>query len=132
MGIKVVECLSWAAPNKPGKLLQYAEHLKKEDVNLDALWAYTSPNGEGKIAAIGKNPKKLRAALAKGGVAADASHCFYITGADKTGALVNALRKLSDADVNVACADALAGGGTFGATIWVDDLAKAKRALKLR
>ena len=132
MGIRVVECLSWAAPNKPGKLLQYAEHLKKEDVNLDALWAYTSPNGEGKIAAIGKNPKKLRAALSKGGVAADASHCFYITGSDKTGALVNALRKLSDADVNVACADALAGAGAFGATIWVDDLAKAKRALKLR
>lgn len=132
MGIKVVECLSWAAPNKPGKLLQYAEHLKKEKVDLNALWAYTSPNGEGKIAAIGKNPKKLRAALIKGGVAADSSQCFYITGPDKAGALVSALKKLDNADVNVACADALAGGGTFGATIWVDDFNRAKRALKLR
>ena len=132
MGIKVVECLSWVAPNKPGKLLQHAEHLKKEDVNLEALWAYTSPNGEGKIAAIGKNPKKLRAALAKGGVSPDSSQCFYITGADKAGALLAALKKLDDAGINVACADAIAGGGKFGATIWVDNLGKAKRALKLR
>jgi hypothetical protein len=132
MGIKVVECLNWAAPNKPGKLLQYAEHLRKEKIDLEALWAYTSANGEGKIAAIGKNPARLRAALLKGGVSADASQCFYLTGKDKAGALVSVLKRLSDADINVACADAIAGGGKFGATIWVDDLGKAKRALRVR
>ncbi|MBI3550893.1 MAG: hypothetical protein HY077_00120 [Elusimicrobia bacterium] len=134
MAIKLVECMCWPAPNKPGKLLQYAEHLKKEKVNLDAFFAYSTSAGQSKIAAIGKAPAKLRAALAKGGVDAETGHCFYLSGGDKAGALVDALKKLARAGVNIECADAVAGGGKFGATLFVDKahLAKAKKALKAR
>ncbi len=134
MAIKLVECLCWPASDKPGKLLQYAEHLKKEGVDLDALFAYNTSGGESRIAAIGKKPAQLKASLAKGGVAYESGQCFYLTGSDKAGALVDVLRKLAAAGVNIDCADALAAQGRFAATIFVgkDDLAKAKRALKVR
>lgn len=134
MAIKLVECLCWPASDKPGKLLQFAEHLKKEGVNLDALFAYNTSKGESRIAAIAKKPAQLKASLAKGGVSYESGQCFYLTGSDKAGALVDALRKLADAKVNIDCADAVASAGKYGATIFVgkDDLAKAKRALKVR
>jgi hypothetical protein len=134
MGIKLVECLCWPASDKPGKLLQYAEHLKKEGVDLDAFFAYKTSKGESRIAAIGKKPAALKAALAKGGVAFESGHCFYLGGADKAGALLEALRKLAAAGVNIDCCDALAWQGRFGATIFIGeaDLVKAKRALKVR
>lgn len=134
MPIKLVECMDWFAPNKPGKLLQYAEHLKKEGVDLEAFWAYTSPAGETKLAAIGKNPEKLRAALQRAGVSPDLSLCFYVTGADKAGALIPAARALAKANINIECSDALAAQGKFAATIWISekDIPRAKKALKIR
>lgn len=132
MGIRVVECVDWDAPNKPGELLKCAEHFKNEGVNLDALWAYTSKNNESKLAAIGKDAAKLKAALGKLGAKANSTSCFYLSGEDRAGVLVDALKALAGAGINVECADALAGDGKFGATIWVkdSDLAKARQALK--
>lgn len=134
MPIKLVECLDWAAVNQPGEMLKHAERFKGEGVNLDAFWAYTSHLNEPKLAAIAKKPAKLKAALRNMGVAPNASRCFYVTGKDKAGALVEALKALADAGVNVECADALAAQGKFAAAIWVgaEDLAEAKKILKAR
>lgn len=134
MPVKLVECLDWPAVNRPGELLKVTEHLKAENVNLEALWAYTCSHGESKMAAIGKKGPALRAALAKLGLSPGASWCFYLTGTDKAGALVDTVRTLSEAGINVECADAVAAAGKFAAAIWVSatDLPAAKRALKVR
>lgn len=134
MPIKLVECLDWMAQDRPGELLQHAEHFKKEGVNLDAFWAYASHENEPKLAAVAKKPGKLKAALRKLGISANTSHCFYITGKDKAGALVDMLRALADAGINVECADALAFQGKFAAALWVrpEDLPQAKKLLKVR
>lgn len=78
-------------------------------VNLDALWAYTSPSGEPRIAAIAKKPEKLKAALK--GLDVTSPLCFYVTGKDQTGALLKVFRSLADANINIECLDALAVGG---------------------
>jgi len=134
MAIKQVECLDWPAENRPGELLKVSEQLAKQGVNLDALWGYTDHENKPNIAAIGKDPGKLRAALSKVGVSAHASQCFCATGEDKTGALLNELRALADANINITCLDALATGGRYAAVFWVSnaDLAKAKQVLKVR
>ena len=134
MPIKVVECLDWSAPNRPGELLKVAAHLKKQGVNCDALWAYISHTGRGKIAAIGKSGGKLKAAVRKLGASPHATKCLYLSGKDKAGALVDTLKVLKDARINVECADAVAAQGRFGAAIWVDasDFGKAKRLLKAK
>lgn len=130
MPIRTVECLSWPAANKPGELLRFASAFESRRVNLDALWAHDSGRS-GHIAAIGKNPAQLRTALRAMGVKAKASRCFYVSGRDKAGALVNALHRLSVAGINVECAEALAAQGKFSATLWVrgKDYGQAKRLL---
>lgn len=134
MPAKLVETACWPAPNKPGKMLQYFEHLKKESVDLEAFWAYSTAMGESRMAAVGKNPARLRAALKKAGVDFETSRCFLITGADKPGALIDATRALAKAGVNIEAADAVAAAGRFAATLFVTerDLKKAKKALKVR
>lgn len=134
MAVKLVECLDWEVENRPGKLLEVNEQLARQGVNLDALWAYTDHEKKDKMAAIGKKPAKLQAALGKLGINAKRSQCFYATGTDKAGALVKTLKALADAGINITCFDALAGGGRYAATFWVSDadLEKAKRILKVR
>lgn len=134
MAVKLVECFDWEAENRPGKLLEINEQLAKHGVNLDALWAYTDQEKKNKIAVIGKKTAKLSAALGKLGVNAKRSQCFYVTGADKAGALLKTFQTLADAGINITCLDALATGGRFAATFWVSDadLEKAKKLLKVR
>jgi endonuclease V-like protein UPF0215 family len=60
---------------------------------------------------------------------------FLIQGADRTGALDTTLSKLARAKINVTAVDGVAaGGGRFGAILWVKpkDLAKASKTLKAR
>ena len=130
MKIKVVECLDWKAPDKPGELLRYAEAFKKRDVNLEALWSCGCCNGA--ITAVAKKPAKLSAALKAMGVRPRKSKCFYLSGKDKTGVLVDVLKKLAAARINVNCSAALAAQGKFGCVLWVKDsvLSKARRLLK--
>ncbi len=127
-------CIEWEAENRPGKLLEVNEQLAKQGVNLDALWAYTDHENKNKIAAIGKKSAKLSAALDKLGVRAKKSQCFYVTGADKAGALLKTFKALADAGINITCLDALATGGRYAAVFWVSDadLAKARQVLKAR
>ena len=128
--IKVLECIEWKAPNRPGEMSRFVEHFKKSGVSLDGLWNCGS--GGGYIGAAGKQPAKLRAALKAIGVKASPSKCFLVAGKDKAGALVGVLAALGKAKINVECSTAAAAQGKFGALIWVKDrdLAKARRVLK--
>lgn len=128
MKIKVVECVEWKAPDKPGELLGFATAFASKGVDLDILW---SCGEAGLLGACAKKPAKLAAALKALGVKASASKCFYLTGKDKAGALVKALKKLTSAGVNVDGCTALASKGRFGAMLWVKDVEKARKALKV-
>ena len=134
MAVKQVECLDWPAENRPGELLKLSEQLAKQGVDLDALWAYADHENKPKIAAIAKRPDKLQAALGQMGIQAHASQCFCATGQDKAGALLDTFRALADANINIACLDAMATGGRYAAIFWVSDadLANAKQILKVR
>ncbi len=57
---------------------------------------------------------------------------FLIAGEDRVGAIAYLYRKLSEAQINVTALDALcAGGGRYGAILWVAprDFAKAAKLL---
>ena len=133
MPIKTVECLDWPATDRPGELLMYAEQLMENGVNLDALWGYVTHDNKARIAAIGKKPSQLKAALRKIGVKPRLCKGFYVSGKDKTGALIDVFRKLSNAKINIECAEAIATQGKYAGTIWVSpsDLTKAKKILSV-
>ena len=128
MKTKLVDCMEWRAPNKPGELLRCIKAFKKNNVNLDIMWSCGSSQ---EIGACAKQPAKLRAALKQAGIKAGSSKCFYLAGKDKTGALAGALGKLAKAGVNVEYCSAVAGKGGFGCMMYVKgrDIAKARRAL---
>ena len=56
---------------------------------------------------------------------------FFLSGADKTGALVESLDAIAAAAVNIAAIEAVAADSSFGAILWVapEDLDKATQAL---
>jgi UTP:GlnB (protein PII) uridylyltransferase len=60
---------------------------------------------------------------------------FLVQGSDRIGALIDMLRKLADAKINVTAADAVtAGEGRYGAIFWVDpaSVSKAAKAIGAR
>lgn len=134
MGIRTVECLDWKATDRPGEMLTFAEGFRKDGINLDALWGYVDSKNGARIAAVGKNPARLKAALRKRGVKPRVCEGFYVTGKDRIGALVDVFKKLSSAKVNIECAEAYATQGKYAGTIWVDrsNFKKAKKVLGLR
>ena len=72
----------------------------------------------------------------KAGFAFDAKRAgFLIQGDDRPGALAEYLKRLADAEINVAGIDGVtAGAGRWGAILWVEsaDLARAARTLRAR
>jgi hypothetical protein len=116
--------------DKPGALLGLAKDLKAKKLDLIGLRG-VGQAGQGEILVIAKSPDKLRDAWKASGALAEEGVAFFLSGADKTGALVAALDAIANAGVNIVATEALAFGKKFGAVLWVapEDFDKAAQAL---
>ena len=123
---------SMKVPQRPGSGAQLLAALKAAKVNLLAFTGF--PDGQrSQVDFVPANPKtflavargmKLRLREKKTG--------FLIRGKDQRGAIARIMSKLAVAKINVTAVDALcAGGGRFGAILWVKqkDVSRAARAL---
>lgn len=119
--------------NKAGAAAHVLNALR--DVNLLAFTGF--PAGQGaQLDFIPQNSAAFKAAakraklklrVKKGG--------FLIQGGDRAGAIARLVSRLAAAKINVTAIDAVcAGGGRFGAILWVKpkDTAKAAKALGAR
>lgn len=119
--------------NKAGAAAHVLNALR--DVNLLAFTGF--PAGQGaQLDFIPQNSAAFKAAakraklklrVKKGG--------FLIQGGDRAGAIARLMSRLAAAKINVTAIDAVcAGGGRFGAILWVKpkDTAKAAKALGAR
>jgi len=116
--------------DKPGALLALAKDLKAKNLGLIALKG-VGQAGQGEILVVAKSPDKLRDAWKASGILAEEGVAFFVSGADKTGALVASLDAIAKAGVNVVATEAVAVGGKFGVILWVSpqDLDKTAQAL---
>lgn len=116
--------------DKPGALLALAKDLKAKKLGLIGLKA-VGQAGQGEILVIAKSPDKLRDAWKASGTLTEEGAAFFISGADRTGALVAHLDAIAKAGVNIVAAEVIAVGGHFGAILWVapEDLDKTAQAL---
>jgi hypothetical protein len=116
--------------DKPGALLALAKDLKAKNLGLIALKG-VGQAGQGEILVIAKSPDKLRDAWKASGALKEEGVAFFLSGTDKTGALVASLDAIANAGVNIVATEAVAVGGHFGAILWVapDDLDKTAQAL---
>ena len=130
--VRLVEYFYIETGDTPGEGARILTHLKDAAVNLIGFHAFPS-GGRAQIDLFVSDAAAFQAAARKAGwKAVGPKKAFVIEGEDRAGALVGYFTKLAGAGVNVTAADAVsAGGGRFGAILWVKagDVAKAARAL---
>ena len=129
--IRLVDYFYIEAPDKPGEGIKVLKQLKEAGVNLEAFTGFPKgrraqldfiPSDPAAFKAVSKKAKWKVVGPKKG---------FLIQGEDRVGALADLLENLAAAKINVTASDAIcAGGGRFGALLWVKPR-DVKRAAKI-
>ncbi len=116
--------------DKPGALLALAKNLKTKNLGLVSLKG-VGLAGQGDILVVTKSPDDLRNEWKAMGALVEEGTAFFLSGEDKTGALLTSLEALANAGVNIVATEAIAVGGRYGAILWVapSDMEKTAQAL---
>jgi hypothetical protein len=130
--IRKVDYFYIEAADKPGEGARVLRALRDEGINLLAFSGF--PQGpKAQIDFIPENPAAFEAAAKRAGLKLSAKKTgFLVQGEDRTGAVAEIMGKLADAKINVTAIDAVsAGGGRYGAILWVKpkDVVKAAQTL---
>ena len=117
--------------DEPGALLKIMVGFRDKNIGLSGLWGFGSKDGEGQLFVIAKDSEVLREAWKDAGLRAEEGTGFFISGEDRTGALIESLERLVEVGINIHSIDAITVGAVFGSFIWVDasDIEKASVAL---
>jgi hypothetical protein len=130
--VRKVDYFYVKAANKPGEGARVLRALRDEGINLLAFSGF--PQGlKAQIDFIPEDPAAFEAVARHAGLKLSKKKSgFLVQGEDRPGAVAEVMGKLADAKINVTAIDALsAGGGRYGAILWVKpkDVAKAAQAL---
>lgn len=132
--VKEVEYYYSVVADKPGEARKLLEFLSERKVNLLALTAFPSDEGQSQIDFIPADPESLKNAAIDAQIPLiGPKKAFLIQGEDQIGALYDYHLKLSNAGINIHAANgAVDGTGRFGYVIWVNpkDYDMAAKALK--
>lgn len=119
--------------NEVGAGAKVLDQLRDNDVNLIAVWGYSTVSGKAKLEIVPDDPDGFAAAAKALGIAhSEAVTVFFHTGADRVGALADVLDKLAAAGVGLDAVQAVSDGkGEFGAVVFVaaTDIQRAATAL---
>ncbi len=118
-GVKRMSYALTPLADRPGELLRVMQNLKSKNVSLAGLWGFGTEPGKAQLYAIGKSAEKLRSAWKEAGMQVEEGEGFYMSGADRPGALLKPLEALSAGGINIVAIDAVSVGGKFGSFIWV-------------
>ncbi len=118
--------------DKPGEGARILDALREERVNLLAFHAFPA-GGKSQLDLVPEDGEKLLEAAKRAGIQLSPKKtAFVVEGRDRMGACADFLTKLAEAKVNVTTCDAvIAGGGLYGALLWVgpEDAERAAAAL---
>ena len=130
--VKKVSYFAMDIPNRTGEAARILAALAKDGVNLLAFTGFPSGR-KAQVDFIPANPAAFLAAARRAKLKVRTKKAgFLVRGSDQPGAVAKVLVKLANARVNVTAVDATsAGGGRFGAILWVKqkDVGRAARAL---
>ena len=131
--IKKVVYFTMNVADKPGEASRVLQTLSQAGVNLLAFSGF--PRGRrAQLDFVPEKPELFRKAATRAKLKMQPRKTgFLVQGSDRPGAVAEVLRKLADVNVNVTAVDAAsAGGGRYGAILWVKppDLKKAAKVLK--
>jgi prephenate dehydratase len=131
MAAKRITYFKAKVEDKPGALLALLKNLKAKNISLVSLKGVAKGEQGGDILAIAKNSDELRKEWIASAVVIEEGTAFFLSGQDKTGALLTSLEALANSGVNIVATEAVAVGGRYGAILWVTpvDLEKTAQAL---
>ena len=133
--VRKIQYFHVTAPDRAGEGVKALRILREAGVNLLAFSGF--PAGRrAQLDFVPQDPAAFRAAARKEKwKVVGPKTAFLVEGDDRTGVMADVLGVLADAGVNVTASDAvIAGGGRFGAILWVKagDVARAARLLGAR
>ena len=130
--IRVVDYYYTTTPDKPGEGAQLLRVLRDARTNLLALSAFPSQRKTQVDFVPSDSAAFLAAAKAAKIKLSRPKKALLVQGDDRVGAIHEILAKLASAKINVTSTQGItAGGGRYGAILWVDqkDVKKAATAL---
>lgn len=132
MRAQKVSYFAMQIPNRAGEAGRVLAGLAKAGINLLGFTGFPSGR-QAQMDFIPANPKTFLA-VARGMKLRlrERKTAFLIRGSDQRGAIARITSRLATAKINVTAVDAVsAGGGRFGAILWVKqkDVSRAARAL---
>lgn len=130
--IRLVDYFYITAADRPGEGARALRALAQAGVNLLAFSGF--PEGRrAQLDFVPADAVAFRSVARKAGwKLVGPKKAFLIQGEDRVGALGDALGRLADARINVIASEGVcAGGGRFGAILWVSprDVRRAAKAL---
>ena len=116
--------------DRPGEISRLLDTLRQNNIDLEALWAYGTPNGRADIYLVPKAPGHFQSLASGMGMSCTQGTCFRITGSDEIGVLNSTMNAIATEGINLAALNATVISGQFGGYIWcrpedVDRVAKA-------
>jgi predicted amino acid-binding ACT domain protein len=122
--------------DKPGQAAKIVEALAAEGVALLAFSGFPQGAKKSQVVFVPEDRRAFKKVAKKKGLRISKSRTgFLVQGEDRTGALERVFAKLAGKKINVTAIDAVsAGGGRFGAVLWVKqkNVKKASKALGAR
>ena len=118
---KVLTSFVIRLPNKPGELARLLELLAREGVDMQGLWGITAEDGHPRFACVPGSPDKFRSFLGTQGIEVEEGRTFFLSGEDRPGALVDTLKRIGDARINLDAIECVGTGDRFGCFIWADE-----------
>jgi hypothetical protein len=119
--IRRVEYFTTTVPDTPGEGLRLLGALQKAGVSLLAFSAFPVAGNRAQVDFVPADREPfLKAAGAAGIALSEKKQGFLIDGAERPGAVADLVKRLADANINITALDAVcAGGGRYGAILWV-------------
>jgi hypothetical protein len=121
MQISTATYFSIDTEDKSGQLAAINAALLDKNVPLRAIWGFGTTGGRAQVVVVPEDPQIFKAATKEFDWRLNEGGCFWITGEDKTGALVELLQKIAKEGLGILALDAVAMDGKFGCYILASD-----------
>ena len=129
--IRKVDYFKALVQDKAGEGARILSALLGEGINLLAFTGF--PRGrKTQLDFVPENGPAFRTAAKKAGLVVAKNTAFLVQGQDRPGAIAGIVSKLAEAGVSITALDAVAaGGGRYGAVLWVKpaEVRKAAKAI---
>jgi len=118
---KTVTNFAFSLPNRPGELARFTQQLRDAGISMLGLWGDVAHNDKPRLSCVPESPETFRAFVKSAGIETEEGRAFYLTDANRPGALTESLETIGEAGINIDAIEAVSADGQFGCFLWADE-----------